>query len=62
MEFKEVDAHMGVVALTREEGLQLLHDLANQLADAPNAGGTAFTCTSSDHQWKKRVAFMIRNK
>jgi len=55
--------HMATLALSREEALQVVHDLINQLADAPGSGSTAIMCRSeSDPRWARRLTFMLDEK
>lgn len=53
---------VAVLALTREEALQVVHDLINQLADAPGAGSKAHICQSENNSWDRRLTFMLDSK
>jgi hypothetical protein len=67
MRFIDLQDHekVAILAFTREEALQVVHDLINQLADAPGAGSKAHIVKSEDPQgqiWVRRLTFMLETK
>ncbi len=51
-----------VIALRREEAVRLVHDLVNQLANAPGAGSIDYVLRNEDGQGDARVAFLLDSK
>jgi len=53
---------IAILTFSREEALQVVQDLINQLADAPGAGSKAQIVKSEDAQgqiWVRRLTFML---
>lgn len=67
MRFLDLQDHekVAILAFSREEALQVVHDLINQLANAPDAGSKAYIVRSEDPQgqiWVRRLTFMLEAK
>jgi hypothetical protein len=62
VDFKDQQA-MACLAMTREEAIQVVQDLVNQLAGAPGAGSKAHIVRSETNpEWDCRLTFMLDNK
>lgn len=60
MRFLKIDDNgFSALALSRAEALQIVHDLINQLADAPGAGSKEYSIAESNCLSYRRIAFML---
>jgi hypothetical protein len=63
MRFQEAsssEAPLAMLVLSREEAVQVVKDLIDQLADTPGAGSKAHICRSeTDPRWARRLVIVL---